>query len=98
MFAAAQALAHAGGGLVALREGRVIAEIQLPIAGLMSPLPLPEIAQQVTNFEQSLPELGLMPYFPWHLLALALPVIPQVRLTDLGLANTTTQQFIPMQT
>jgi len=97
MFAAAQALAQSGGGLVALREGRVIAEIKLPIAGLMSPLPLPEIAQQVTHFEQSLPELGLMPYFPWHILALALPVIPQVRLTDLGLANTTTQQFIPMQ-
>jgi adenine deaminase len=63
----------------------------------MSPLPLPEIAQQLTQFEGRMPELGLMPVFPWHLLAMALPVIPVVRLTDLGMVETTTQQFIPMQ-
>jgi adenine deaminase len=96
LFAASQALASCGGGLVAVREGRVIAEIRLPIAGLMSPLPVPEVGAALTRFEQTLPELGLPPFFPMHLLAMALPVIPSVRLTDLGMVDTTTQQFVPM--
>lgn len=98
LYTAAEALSRSGGGLVAVRDGQVLSEIKLPIAGLMSPLSLPEIAEKMTNFENSLPELGLMPHFPWHLLALALPVIPAVRLTDLGMVDTTTQQFIPIQT
>lgn len=98
LYAAAQAIARSGGGLVAVRNGQILAEIQLPVAGLMSPLPLPEIARELTDFEARLPELGLMPFFPWHLLAMALPVIPSVRLTDLGMVDTITQQFIPMQT
>jgi adenine deaminase len=97
LCAAAEFLARFGGGLAAVRDGNVIAELQLPIAGLMSPLPLPDVAQQLTQFEQRMPELGLMPIFPWHLLAMALPVIPSVRLTDLGMVDTITQQFIPMQ-
>jgi adenine deaminase len=63
----------------------------------MSPLPVPDIARQVTQFEHSLPELGLPPFFPIHLLAMALPVIPVVRLTDLGMVDIITQQFVPMQ-
>jgi adenine deaminase len=97
LCAAAEALARTGGGLAAVRDGQVFAEIQLPIAGLMSPLPLPEVAQELTQFEQRMPKLGLMPVFPgtcWQWLCL---VIPVVRLTDLGMADTTTQQFIPMQ-
>jgi adenine deaminase len=97
LCAAAEALARTGGGLVAIRDGQALAEIQLPIAGLMSPLPLPEVAGQLTQFEGRMPELGLFPIFPWHLLAMALPVIPTVRLTDLGMVDTTTQRFIPMQ-
>jgi adenine deaminase len=97
LLLAAQELSQVGGGLVAVKDGRVIAMIKLPIAGLMSPLPLEQIAQQVSEFEGKLPELGLPPFFPMHLLALALPVIPSVRLTDLGMVDTTTQQFVPMQ-
>jgi adenine deaminase len=96
LCAAAEALARSGGGLAAVRDGQLLAEIPLPIAGLMSPLSVPEIAEQLTRFEQTMPELGLMPVFPWHVLAMALPVIPSVRLTDLGMVDTTTQQFIPL--
>ena len=97
LLTAAQELAQVGGGLVAVKDGQVLAEVRLPIAGLMSPLPLEEIAGQVSAFEQTLPQLGLPPFFPMHLLALALPVIPSVRLTDLGMVDIITQQFLPLE-
>jgi adenine deaminase len=97
LCALAEALAGCGGGLAAVKDGELIAQLPLPIAGLMSPLPLPELAQQLTQFEQRMPELGLYPVLPWHLLAMALPVIPAVRLTDLGMVDITSQTFISMQ-
>lgn len=97
MWTAAQTLARCGGGFVAVRDGQVLAELPLPVAGLMSTQPVPELAQDLTFFEQALPQLGLPPYFPMHLLAMALPVIPTVRLTDRGIVDITTQQFIPLE-
>ena len=96
MLVAAQHLAEIGGGLVAVVDGLVIAEVPFPIAGLMSPLPVPEIAEQVRAFEAAMPQLGLPPAFPVHLIALALPVFPEVRLTDMGAVNVATQEFIPL--
>jgi adenine deaminase len=97
IYQAAQALVESGGGLVAVKDGNVFAKIPLPIAGLMSTLPAREIGQQVTQFEQALTGLGLPPFFPMTLLAMALPVIPTVRLTDLGLVDIMTQQFVPFE-
>lgn len=92
---AIQTLADCGGGLVAVRNGQVLSLVPLPIAGLMSPLPTVEVGQQVSKFEQSLPALGLPPFFPITLLAMALPVIPQARLTNLGIVDVLSQQFVP---
>ncbi len=77
LFHAAQTLSDCGGGLAAVRDGKALASLPLPIAGLMSPLPVPELAEQLDRFDAVLPELGLPPFFPITLLALALPVIPQ---------------------
>lgn len=96
MFKATLVLAECGGGLVTVKDGEVLSCVPLPIAGLMSPLPVSGIAGQVTALEQSLPELGLPQGFPIHLLALALPVVPEVRLTDKGLVDVVTQQFLPL--
>jgi adenine deaminase len=97
IYQAARALAEFGGGLVAVKDGQVFAKIPLPVAGLMSTLPAAEIGQQVSQFEQALPTLGLPPFFPMTLLAMALPVIPTVRLTDLGIVDIMTQQFVPFE-
>ena len=97
LYRAAKAIEEMGGGLAAVLDGEVIGRVPLPVAGLISPLRTGEVAQQLTVFEQSLPKLGLPPFFPIHLLALALPVIPQVRLTNLGIVDITQQQFVPMQ-
>lgn len=96
LFQAANALQQGGGGLVAVKDGKVLGSVPLPIAGLLSPLSVPEIAQQVDNFDSVMPELGLPPMFPITLLALALPVIPTIRLTDIGMVDIFTQQFVPM--
>jgi len=96
LFTAAQALQQGGGGLAAVKDGKVIGSVPLPIAGLLSPLSVPEIAQQVDSFDAVMPQLGLPPMFPITLLALALPVIPTIRLTDIGMVDIFTQQFVPM--
>ncbi len=97
IYCAAKAIEEMGGGLAAVINGAVIGRVPLPIAGLMSPLQIDEIARQLTEYERSLPKIGLPPSFPSHLLALALPVVPHVRLTNLGIVDITRQEFIPLQ-
>ena len=96
LFQAAETLQQGGGGLAAVKDGKLLASVPLPIAGLLSPLPVPEIARQVEAFEAVMPQLGLPPMFPITLLVLALPVIPTIRLTDIGMVDIFTQQFVPM--
>jgi adenine deaminase len=96
MLLAARTLRDSGGGLTATCDGRVLSTVELPVAGLLSPRPVPEIAKQVRAYEDALPELGLPPAFPTTLLGIALPVIPEVRLTDKGLVDVASQTFIPL--
>ncbi|MGE5224530.1 MAG: adenine deaminase [Omnitrophica WOR_2 bacterium] len=95
MLAAAQELKRVGGGLTAVKNGAVLATLPLPVAGLMNPSPVEEVAAQLERYEACLPEIGLPKAFPSDLLALALPVVPMVRLTDRGLVDVATQKFIP---
>lgn len=96
MLIAALELRRVGGGLTAVLDGHVLATIELPVAGLMSMLTVEEVAAEDLRLESVLPQLGLPSEFPIHLLALALPVVPKVRLTDLGLVDVASQAFIPL--
>jgi adenine deaminase len=96
MLAASKEIHRAGGGLTAVLDGKVLSTVPLPIAGLMSPLEVEKIGGILDQYEASLPELGLPQAFPIDLLALALPVIPQVRLTDFGLVDIVSQTLIPV--
>ncbi len=96
MLVAMEEIKKVGGGLTAVLDGEVLATAPLPIAGLMTPLAVEEIGALMDKFEASLPKLGLPQAFPIDLLALALPVIPQVRLTDYGLVDIVTQQVLPV--
>ena len=96
MIAAALELKRCGGGLTAVLDGRVLATIELPVAGLMSTLTVEEVGEQDLKFESVLPQLGLPQAFPIHLLALALPVVPWFRVTDLGLVDVANQTFVPL--
>lgn len=75
------------GGYVLVKRGQVAGEVPLPVAGLMSPLPYEQVQQATAEIIQMANDMGI-PYYldPFISLSfMALPVIPALRLTDLGL-------------
>ena len=88
MAAAVQALVAMEGGQVVVSGGKVRASLALPIAGLMSPLPLNEVAAGVESLNAVAAELGCSLPDPFMAMSfLALPVIPELKLTDRGLVD-----------
>jgi adenine deaminase len=76
------------GGLVVCADLEILAALPLPIAGLLSPEPLDIVVFQHENVEKAAASLGNLPPAPFSILSsLALPVIPELRLTDLGLVD-----------
>jgi adenine deaminase len=89
MAAAVARLSEIGGGQVAVLGGRVLAEVALPLAGLMSDRPAAEVADALgTLGRAAADELGVTVAEPFMQLSfLALSVIPALRLTDHGLVD-----------
>ena len=89
MAVAVARLAELGGGQVAVLDGRVVAEVPLPIAGLMSDGRADAIAAAVEHLEHvAAAELGVHIATPFmHLSFLGLSVIPELRITDRGLVD-----------
>src|SRR5690554_88109 len=86
MAAAVKAVAQMQGGLVVVDQGKIKAQLPLPIAGLMSPQPMEQVAQQMDRVERAAKDLGINLKSPFMVLSfLALPVIPELKLTDKGL-------------
>jgi adenine deaminase len=76
------------GGLAVCANLEVLASLPLPIAGLLSPEPLDVVVSHYEKVEQAAASLGNLPPAPFTILSfLALPVIPELRLTDLGLVD-----------
>jgi len=76
------------GGLVAVAGGKVLASLALPIAGLLSDEPLEVMVEKLGKLEQAAARLGTRLSSPFSTLSfVALPVIPELRLTDLGLVD-----------
>ena len=76
------------GGLVVCADQKVLASLPLPVAGLLSPEPLDVVVSLHEGVERAAAGLGRLPPAPFALLSfLALPVIPELRLTDLGLVD-----------
>ena len=89
MAVAVARLAELGGGQVAVLGGKVIAEVPLPIGGLMSDQPAASVAAAVEHLEHvAAAELGITIGTPFmHLSFLGLSVIPELRITDRGLVD-----------
>jgi len=97
MITAARAIAAMQGGLVAVNKGEVLARVPLPIAGLMSDQPLERVREQLDDLTQAARDLGSDLHAPFMALAfLALPVIPELRLTDRGLVDVNKFDFVPV--
>jgi adenine deaminase len=90
MALAANRLAEVGGGVTVWREGRELALVRLPIAGLMSDAPAEEVAADAEAMVAAMRDCGcrLNNAYMQHSL-LALVVIPELRISDLGLVDVT---------
>ena len=88
IVAAVKEVERLQGGLVVAAEGKVLASLGLPIAGLLSDESMEIVAARMEGLERLAGELGTTLPSPWATLSfLALPVIPEIRLTDLGLVD-----------
>ncbi|MBI2869280.1 MAG: adenine deaminase [Chloroflexi bacterium] len=88
IYAAVRAVEKTRGGLAAAAGGKVLASLALPVAGLLSEEPLASVVAQYEKLEATARELGgTLPSAFAALSFLALPVIPELRLTDLGLVD-----------
>jgi len=97
MRLAVDALVRLGGGQVAVVEGEVLAELPLPIAGLMSDLALEEVVRRGEELKRAARSLGCTLPDPFMALSfLALPVIPKLKLTDLGLVDVEEFHIVPL--
>jgi adenine deaminase len=77
-----------GGGFAAVSGGRVVGELKLPVAGLMSLEPFEEVARSLATLKALVRDLGCPLPEPFLQLAfLPLPVIPHLRITDRGLVD-----------
>jgi adenine deaminase len=97
MAACACRLAEIGGGIVVAEGGRVVEELPLPVAGLMSDQPLADVYQRLSSMEQRLAGLGMTMTAPFMTLSfLALSVIPELKITDRGLVDVARFELVPL--
>ena len=98
MHTAVARLAEIGGGQVAVLDGSVLAEVALPLAGLMSDRPAAEVCAQIEALNRAAAErLGTTVEEPFMQLSfIALSVIPHLRLTDGGLVDVDRFAYVPV--
>src|SRR5579859_6890828 len=95
---AARTLEEIGGGFACVVDGEVRASVPLPYAGLVSPLPVNELVQQLHALDAAIAELGCKLEHPCMTLSfLSLSVIPSLKLTDQGLIDVETFTLLPLQ-
>ena len=94
MAACANRLGEMGGGISVWKDGAEIASVPLPIAGLMSDAPAAEVADAASRMVAAMADCGctLNNAYMQHSL-LALVVIPEIRISDLGLVDVTRFQL-----
>ncbi|WP_137791246.1 adenine deaminase [Bacillus sp. E(2018)] len=99
MLVAIEAIREMQGGYVIVKDGAVLASVPLPISGLMSDRSFIEVNDQIITLKEKLKEIGFNGNFdPFLTLSfLTLPVIPEIKLTDLGLFDFKTFQHISVQ-
>jgi adenine deaminase len=97
ILAAVLAVNHMGGGMVVVANGIVLASLPLPVAGLLSEMRMQDVANCINNCIDAAHGLGCNLMDPFMTLSfLCLPVIPDLKLTDLGLVDVTRFQFVPL--
>ncbi len=98
IFAAIKEVERNQGGLAVASEGKAQASLPLPIAGLLSPEPLETVAARIEELEALASALGCSVNSPFSVLSfLALPVIPELKLTDMGLVDVMAGKLLDLE-
>jgi len=96
MERAAKRLGEIEGGFVVVKDGQVLAELALPVAGLMSLEPFETVRDSLVALRAAATSLGVTLEEPFLQLAfLALPVIPHLKITDHGMVDVDKFEVIP---
>ncbi len=91
---AVKVLERMGGGLVAVDGTRVVASLKLPVAGLMTERPLKSVVRDMRALLKAARRLGSDLKDPYMTMSfLALPVVPELRITDRGLVDARAGRF-----
>jgi adenine deaminase len=97
MAACALRMSEIGGGIVIAEGGRVVEELPLPVAGLMSDQPLAAVYDRMQSMEKRLVSMGVTMEAPFMTLSfLALSVIPELKITDRGLVDVKRFELVPL--
>ena len=97
LLCALQEVGRLQGGMAVCQGGRVLSSLALPIAGLMTSAPLSQVISDVEALHRSTRALGTSLARPFMALSfLALPVIPELRLTDRGLVDVNRSCFVSL--
>jgi adenine deaminase len=95
MALAVNRLSQIEGGFVVAEAGRILAELPLPVAGLMSLEPFEAVRDRLMVLRDAAKTLGVVLEEPFLQLAfLALPVIPALKITDRGMIDVTRFEII----
>ncbi len=96
MALAANRLGEIEGGFVVVEAGRILAEIPLPVAGLMSLGSFEEVRADLVKLRAAAASLGVVLEEPFLQLAfLCLPVIPHLKITDHGMVDVDRFEVMP---
>ncbi|MEW6377622.1 MAG: adenine deaminase [Thermodesulfobacteriota bacterium] len=94
---AVKTIERMGGGLVAVSDGKVLASLPLPIAGLMAEVPISQVHRRLEALHRAAKFLGCNLPDPFMTLSfLSLPVIPELKITDKGLVDVNQFKFVPL--
>lgn len=95
---AAKEIERIGGGLVLVHDGKVIGSLALPIGGIMTDQSLETVDEALEELLEKAYAIGVSKDVdPFMTLAfLALPVIPEIKLTDMGLFDVLKFEFMPL--
>jgi adenine deaminase len=97
MLKAVETIQAMGGGLTAVLNGKALASLPLPIAGLMSEASVAKVNLQLEALHRATKKLGCKIPDPFMTLSfLSLPVIPELKITDKGLVDVNQFKFVPL--
>ncbi len=95
MAVALATLKASRGGVCIVKKGRVVAEVALPIAGLLSDQRAKVVAKASTKLKKAWSSAGCtLPYMGFNLIPLS--VIPEIRITDKGLVTVPAMEIVPL--